>query len=161
MIKWNKNTEKILRFLDNATSHLETHLTNIKIIFLPTNTAGHCQPLDQDIIKNFKHFYRQTIIRRLLSVFKSSSPLGTIEKSITVLDAIVWTNSAWTSIKTDTIKNCFHKAGFPTEDYSDGYDPEDEITLAALFTRITDETVNTEERQNRWKFKYRKGKCWY
>jgi hypothetical protein len=50
-----REKRKFLLFVDNATSHpKDLKLKNIKIVFLPPNTTSIRQPLDQDIIKNFK-----------------------------------------------------------------------------------------------------------
>jgi hypothetical protein len=70
---------KILLFLDNATSHPEVILSNVTLRFLPPNTTAECQPLDQGIIKKFKHFYRELIMKRLLSNIDSSSSLESLE----------------------------------------------------------------------------------
>ena len=47
----------ILLLVDNAPTHAlyeTTHLTNIKIKYLPPNTTAHLQPCDQGIINSFK-----------------------------------------------------------------------------------------------------------
>ena len=48
---------KVLLFIDNAPSHTESELSNIRLVFLPANTTTITQPLDQGIIKNFKVFF--------------------------------------------------------------------------------------------------------
>ena len=52
---------KVVFLGDNSVYHPETlqaNLTNIKLVFLPKNTALRLQPLDNGIIKNFNHKYR-------------------------------------------------------------------------------------------------------
>jgi len=47
----------ILLLIDNAPTHAlheNTHLTNVKIEFLPPNTTAHLQPCDQGIINSLK-----------------------------------------------------------------------------------------------------------
>ena len=60
---------KILLFLDNARSHpniLQESLKNIKLEFLPKNTTSRLHPSDANIIENFKHKYRNLLIRYIL-----------------------------------------------------------------------------------------------
>ena len=60
---------KILLFLDNAPSHpniLQESLKNIKLEFLPKNTTSRLHPSDANIIENFKHKYRNLLIRYIL-----------------------------------------------------------------------------------------------
>ena len=47
----------MLLLVDNVSSHnpeLKDKFSNIKVVFLPTNTTSRLQPLDAGIIKNFK-----------------------------------------------------------------------------------------------------------
>lgn len=46
-----RENRKVLLFLDNAASHPQLVLCNVKLVFLPPNTTSECQPLDQGIIK--------------------------------------------------------------------------------------------------------------
>ena len=41
---------KVLLFLDNAMSHSDLQLCNVKLKFLPANATSILQPLDQGII---------------------------------------------------------------------------------------------------------------
>ncbi|XP_033739339.1 tigger transposable element-derived protein 4-like [Pecten maximus] len=49
----------ILLFLDNAPSHPNVKLTNVKLAFFPVNTTPVLQPLDQGIIQAVKMVYRK------------------------------------------------------------------------------------------------------
>ena len=52
--KMGRQKRKVILFMDNASSHSYRELKNVKITFLPANTTSALQPLDQEIIKNFK-----------------------------------------------------------------------------------------------------------
>ena len=41
-----------------------------------------------------------------------------INKAVDILKVIGWVKSAWEEVAPDTIKHCFEKCGFPTEDYA-------------------------------------------
>lgn len=130
----------ILLFLDNAASHpREIKLTNIKLIFLPPNTTAYCQPLDQGIIKNFKFWYRSFICKHLISEIDSVTSLADLVKSINLLDVIYFIDKAWKNVTSQTIKNCFKKAGFTipnsvpdTLELPNEFESEDDIPLSVL-----------------------------
>lgn len=127
---------KILLFLDNAGSHpRELKLKNIKIIFLPPNTTSVCQPMDQGIIQNFKFFYRDQIVKHILSKMEYASSASDLSKSVNVLEALYFIKNAWNKVTPNTIQNCYAKAGFKKsvqEGVGIDYDAEDDLPLAIL-----------------------------
>ncbi|XP_025190990.1 tigger transposable element-derived protein 6-like [Melanaphis sacchari] len=60
------------------------------------------QPMDQGIIKNFKHHYRTPLVLNLLQ------DGGKID----ILQANRMSKNAWEQVTSETIANCFRKAGF-------------------------------------------------
>lgn len=134
--KMQRENRKVLLFLDNAASHPQLALCNVKLIFLPPNTTSECQPLDQGIIKCFKSYYRKLLIRRLLSSIEESDSIGELEKSINVTNALIWTVTAWKKVQPKTINNCFLKAGFGTKDNVEPEeDSEDDVPLSELWKK--------------------------
>lgn len=71
MVKSNRN---ILLLLDNATSHPNIELTNVKLVFLPPNCTSELQPLDNGIIQSIKLKYRKTMLSKDL-IFQKGSKL--------------------------------------------------------------------------------------
>lgn len=66
--KMYKENRTIVLFIDNCTAHKSIPLmSNIKVIFLPPNMTSVLQPMDQGVIKNFKHFYRQFVVKHILA----------------------------------------------------------------------------------------------
>ena len=88
-------------------------------MFLPKNTTSWLQPLDVDIIRNFKHKYKELLLRFLLSRIDDNQTASPIADDVYVLKAITWLQTAWKSITPETIKGFFKKCGFDAENNSD------------------------------------------
>ena len=89
-----------LLFLDNAPCHPTVDsLTNIKLVFLPSNTTSVLQPLDQGIIQNLKLYYRKLLLRRVLSHINDNNSAETIARSINVLDVCRWIPTALKEVR--------------------------------------------------------------
>lgn len=66
--KMRKENREILLFIDNCTAHNNIpQMSNVKVIFLPPNMTSVLQPMDQGVIKNFKHYYRQLVVKNILA----------------------------------------------------------------------------------------------
>lgn len=44
--KMKKAARKVVLFLDNASCHPDLQLSNVKLVFFPSNTTFVCQPID-------------------------------------------------------------------------------------------------------------------
>ncbi|CAE1153554.1 unnamed protein product [Acanthosepion pharaonis] len=105
---------KIILFLDNETCHNllpGTNLSNIKLSFMPPNTTSLIQPLDQDIIRSFKAYYRRELVRMQIAAIDATPPVPLYEvaKQITVLKAMHMIKRALFMVKPSTIQNCFKR----------------------------------------------------
>ena len=65
--RWDKQLkEKKCFFRGNSAAHLRLlNLRNIQLQLLPKNTTSLIQPMDQGVIRNFKHFYRRMILEEI------------------------------------------------------------------------------------------------
>lgn len=104
---------KVLLFLDNATSHADIQLKNVRLVFFPPNMTSDVQPLDQGIIQCFKLLYRKQLMNHLVSnldgnVFELPEELV----KVTALDALGWIEQAWKDVSSETIQKCFKRCGF-------------------------------------------------
>jgi len=129
--------------IDNCPAHPKmSSLEAITLIFLPPNVTSRLQPCDMGIIKNLKVKYHELVAQRLLS----SIDTMTTFQEINILDTMQMVRSAWRDVTSQTVANCFHKAGFANRLYKGGNDaadppvPEtldddddDDIPLARLF----------------------------
>ena len=116
---WNEKLARhcrhILLLVDNAPSHMvDAQYSNIKIVFLPTNTTAELQPLDQGIIRVVKLSYHKAITEKVLAHIDADKPdnLQTIMSSLDFVVACENIMAAWNHISEALIVKCFHKAGF-------------------------------------------------
>jgi hypothetical protein len=101
-----RENRKILLFVDNASPHSHLEFSNVKIVFYPANCTSEIQPMDQGIIKSFKVFYKHDLVNQIIDEIDNPT-----SKKMSILDCIYWTDAAWKKVTTETIKNCFSKAG--------------------------------------------------
>lgn len=103
-----KYRRKIIMFVDNCSAHNNpSTLSNVRIEFLPINTTSKLQPLDQEIIKNFKILYRKEIVSEFLAYLDNNN-----FPKITMLTAITMSHKAWNNVTGQIIRNCFRTCGF-------------------------------------------------
>jgi hypothetical protein len=118
-----RKKERAVLFCDNASSHNidQSKYCNVEIVMPPHNTTALTQPLDQGIIQNFKVNYRRIMMDKVLSILSDDIVNHTdngvdtltaseLVRSISVLDAVEWSATAWNNVKLTTISNCFTKA---------------------------------------------------
>nr|XP_002735168.1 PREDICTED: tigger transposable element-derived protein 6-like [Saccoglossus kowalevskii] len=136
--KYKRQKRKILMFVDNCPAHPAVkNLKAIKLVFLPPNTTSKLQPMDQGVIRNFKCFYRQRVVQRMLVNLDSGETLPTIN----VKDAIDMLHSSWQKVTDTTIANCFRKASFV---HSPNPDVEQEVSIADRGDIMADNTSDVE-----------------
>ncbi|CAF1297874.1 unnamed protein product [Rotaria magnacalcarata] len=106
-----KQSRKILLFIDHAPRHnSDTQYSNITLKFFPPNTTSKAAALNQGIIKNFKCYYRQQLVKHV--IFRCAVANSSDDIVITALDAAHWTKNAWQAVTQSTICNTFRMAGF-------------------------------------------------
>ena len=88
--------------------------SNIKIVFLPTNTTAKLQPLDQGIIRVVKLSYHKAITEKVLACIDADKPdnLQNIMRSLDFVVACENIIAVWNHMSEALIVKCFHKAGF-------------------------------------------------
>lgn len=129
---------KIVLFLDNCPAHVSMKLDNIVLSFMPPNTSAKLQPCDQGIIANFKHFYRRSVLQKMIHQLDSQTESSaSFDFHFTLLDAMFNVHTAWNNVTQSTIANSFAHAGFRF----DSDDEPDEIVasedLASIFDRVS------------------------
>ncbi len=64
----------------------QLQLTHIKVAFLPSNTISHLQPLDAEIIANFKNYYKRNFCHYILNLFEDKKDIN--KEKINIKEAI-------------------------------------------------------------------------
>uniref|UniRef100_A0A8C3FUT4 HTH psq-type domain-containing protein n=1 Tax=Chrysemys picta bellii TaxID=8478 RepID=A0A8C3FUT4_CHRPI len=118
---------KVLLLLDNCPVHplaesLVSSDGKIRFLYLPFNTTSKIQPLDQDIIQNFKNNYRRELILAIVSC--TSSGISEFMKQLNMKEIIYLIKKAWDGIKQKSIENCWMKALGDAFSVKDGSDSE-------------------------------------
>ncbi|GBN68787.1 hypothetical protein AVEN_193224-1 [Araneus ventricosus] len=80
----------------------------LKVVFLAPNTTSKLQPLDQGIIRSFKVFYREELVKKVVDSIDKNQKM----KPVNMLDCMRMADRAWMNVTQKTIKNCFEKDGF-------------------------------------------------
>ena len=102
---------KILLLIDNCPAHPPVTASNVRLVFLPPNTTSRLQPCDAGIIRAFKAHYRKHLLRHVLFHMDECNQASDLAKQVNLLDSILWVNTSWTSVTSETIQKCFSKCG--------------------------------------------------
>ena len=98
--------------MDNCPAHPQIeNLRAVNLIFLPPNTTCQTQPMNQGVIRSTKTYYRRMVVQKYIDATDTKKSIP----KLTVLDAMDLLVTAWDRVSTETIKNCFKKAGISRE----------------------------------------------
>lgn len=128
---------RALLLLDNAPSHPPVEELNnidecITVMYMPPNVTPLIQPMDQNVIRLVKLYYR----KKLLSDVVTKNDIGTALKAVTLRDALINLNLAWEKLNPTVVRKCWHNILPETNDYDD---EEENIPLSVLKLRLNDE----------------------
>lgn len=103
-----ENSKAVL-LLGNYRAHPPTSdlvCGNIFATYLPANVASLIHPMGQGVIQNFKSFYRECFLRKMIN-----SNCGAIkfQSEFQLKDAVYTSALAWKDIKKDTLQKCWWK----------------------------------------------------
>ena len=109
--KMESQRRHVVLILDNAPSHPNIPLSNVKLVFLPPNTTAGTQPLDSGVIRSLKAYYRRRMLEFLVGGLEEGLTGDGFVHNINVAQAVNWIKAAWADVKTSTIVNAFHSCG--------------------------------------------------
>uniref|UniRef100_A0A2D4Q5L4 HTH CENPB-type domain-containing protein n=2 Tax=Micrurus TaxID=8634 RepID=A0A2D4Q5L4_MICSU len=122
---------KCLLLMDNAPAHppaLEEDLVDdcsfIKVKFLPPNTTPILQPMDQQVISNFKKLYTKALFRKCFEVTNDTQlTLREFWKEhFNILNCVNLIDTAWCKVTHRTLYSAWQKLWPESE--SEGLEPE-------------------------------------
>lgn len=131
---------KALLLLDNAPSHppaenLRSDDGQIFAVYMPPNVTPLIQPMDQNVIRITKLYYRSSLLSSIVS--SRSENLSKLLKELTIKDAVINLSLAWNRLEVDTIKKCWKNILNFTDDDADS---EEDIPLSILREKYRNET---------------------
>lgn len=124
---------KAILLLDNAPSHppaenLRSDDGNVFAVYMPPNVTPLIQPMDQNVIRITKLYYRSSLLSSIVA--SKSKDLSKLLKELTIKDAIVNLSLAWNRLEAHTIEKCWKNILNFTENGDE--DPEENIPLSIL-----------------------------
>ncbi|CAB4437036.1 unnamed protein product [Rhizophagus irregularis] len=93
-------------------------LTNIELVYLPSNITAHLQPMDAGIIYSFKAKYKEEFCKYLIRQFDSG--IDYVKNKLNIKEAIDYITEGWNNVTQKTIRNCWIKT-----DILSTYDDDD------------------------------------
>lgn len=133
-----------LLLLDNAPSHppveeLRSGDGNIIAMYMPPNVTALIQPMDQNVIRLTKLYYRAS----LLSMIVSNPKLSVHEhlKALTLKDAAIYLAAAWNKITSRTIVQCWRNLLVARESQHE-FDSDDDLPLSTYVERAQDQEMS-------------------
>jgi len=144
-----KKGKKVRLLLDDCSAHKveDSALKCIELAYLSPNTTSSVQPLDQGIIKNFKHHYRWQMLQKIVLTIDSNEdiPATEVARSLSVLSAINFVSAFWTDVSKESIQNCFFRGLTPavSDEPFLGFPPQE---IPPAFTeKVYDEYVRIDD----------------
>ncbi|XP_053964193.1 tigger transposable element-derived protein 6-like [Anastrepha ludens] len=127
----------VLLFIDNCQADsVNSHLSHVKIEFLPPNTISKLQPFDMGNIKDFKSLYRKEMVINLVKSIEQKKKF-----SCTMLTATQIAYKAWKNVSISCIQNCFCACGF-NKTLNDDYLEDSPLNIDYLWEAIFEYSEN-------------------
>lgn len=130
---------KAVLLLDNAPSHppaeeLKTVDGAIFVMYMPPNVTPLIQPMDQNILRLTKLYYRKSL---LSSVVAKGEGVADALKTLTIRDAVIHLHMAWQQVQPSMISKCWDNILGKNKN-------EDDIPLARLQEIWNSERAETD-----------------
>ncbi len=99
----------MILILDNCSLHPFLTLSNVKLVFLPSNTTSRLQAMDMGVIHLLKSIYRSKLVRKLVALIDNNSKPDV--KNVDLYEVLIMLKRSWNEVTEETIRNCFKKSG--------------------------------------------------
>ncbi|XP_050330445.1 jerky protein homolog-like [Bactrocera neohumeralis] len=161
----NNLPKKGLLILDNATCHgepLASECGKYRIMFLPPNCTSIIQPMDQNVIRLTKLYYKKYRLCELVNSESDSTDI--FLKQFSMYDACELLKRSWNRVSDSTLKSCWKnihtqrwasedniplsvlQQELPESDFSARFEESEEFrAITNLFRRNTDVELSEDE----------------
>jgi hypothetical protein len=102
---------KIIPTLDNCPAHPYASLlvlVNRRVVYLPPNCTYIIQPMDQEMLRSLKYYYRQQLMQKLIVACNRGQGVDGFKKEFNIKDAIWNLAKVWSDVRAATLKNAWH-----------------------------------------------------
>lgn len=125
--------QKALLLLDNAPSHppaenLVSDDGKILTVYMPPNVTALIQPMDQNVIRLTKLFYRRSLLSTIVA--SDSNDISAVIKNLSLKDAVTHLTLAWMNVKEEIIAKCWKN--ILSDSFNSDSDSEEDVPLAIL-----------------------------
>lgn len=132
-LKKQKLPLKALLLLDNAPSHppeqqLRSKEGSIFVMYMLPNVTPLIQPMDQNVIRLTKLYYRKFLLSSVIS--KNPENITESLKQVTLQEAVLNLHMAWNALNKQMIQKCWNNL-FNTSD-----DEEDDVPLSVIREKL-------------------------
>lgn len=132
---------RAILLLDNAPCHpaaaeLKSEDGLISVMYMTPNVTPLIQPMDQNVIRITKLYYRSSL---LTSIISNKEGICEAIKKITIKDAVINLYAAWSRLDAITISKCWNNI------LSEEEPDEDDIPLSIWRTKFHQSAVNCTE----------------
>lgn len=136
-LRYQELPQKAILLVDNAPSHppateLRTKDGMIFVKFLPPNVTSLIQPIDQNVLRLTKLYYRNSL---LSSVVSTEEGMAAALSKISLKDAIIHLAAAWEKLSSTVIEKCWRNILPDFNEYNEDAD-EDNIPLSTLREKL-------------------------
>ncbi|KAA6389939.1 MAG: putative tigger transposable element-derived protein 4 [Streblomastix strix] len=134
-----KDNRKVCITIDNCQAHaiFDEELSNITVMYLPSNTTSILQPMDSGIIasdkKRYKYLFKSKILKDVIAGKQTN---------IDLFQAATLLQQVWDDTNKSVIQNCFDKA-WQTGKAIDQYQSEKEDDSQIEITNDEEENLQT------------------
>lgn len=118
---------------------MRTNDGNIFVMFMPPNVTLLIQPMDQNVLRLTKFYYRNSLLSCIVA---GDDPVGISLKKITLRDAIIHLAAAWDKLNPHVISKCWHNIMVNVNAETDQEQlDEDDLPLSVLQQRLNQNRV--------------------
>uniref|UniRef100_UPI00358F8A17 tigger transposable element-derived protein 4-like n=1 Tax=Myxine glutinosa TaxID=7769 RepID=UPI00358F8A17 len=148
---WSQS-RKIVLLVDECLVHSDESLSNVKLVFLPSDMTSQLQPCETGIIQALKRNYRKRFLHHVFINKEDGIAERETARRVTLLDTIKWMKDAWDGVDATVIVKCFQKCGFchftarkPLDVNSDPLDATPGATVLEMMNGMSwDDYVNCD-----------------